>query len=509
METYSIRHGKPKSWYLEGEQFVNLEIDTEADVEMADKGGARKENENVNGSGCGARGGKTGEEREDWSDYESELSDSDDEENTISGQDGKRRRTWPDEEDDDDEEDEDEDAEGEIDPDAWHDPSFQVQQQDVQGGGRMIEFYAGPVGCVDEDRTSPPKTPTPALEQSASTGVSITPCPIQPTVPAQIESQRESEPRPFVASSCPDTTDQTFDMRPIVIQPSPLASLTSFPSPSPSPCTSPCAFPTSPITESTLPVPPPRLNTIRALSLRAIEIGVAREVTRRGTPIDRARAAQWAHAGSVAVAGSQAVSRNGPGDWEQRGRSMERGRGRTRGVRRENGAGLGAPLPGPIDDGFHDELAAWDAFLDRLEREDVGGGVSGENQVPATRAARESASHITPMEVEFGATATATVADVNSATCPPQGTRSPDENGFYLEQPADVASSPAPPLPSPSLVSRPPPDACWWLPTWAPSQPELVGEPLQVPQGEAGMGSVGGVSMMSMGEEVPVQMHGV
>ena len=502
-----MRHGKPKSWYLDGEQLANWEIDMEADVVMGDMGGARKENEDVNRSGCGARGGKAGEEREDWSDYESELSDSEDEENPKSGQDGKRRRSWLDEEDDDDEEeDEDEDAEGEIDPDAWHDPSFQVQQQGVQGDGRMGEFsfYAGPVGCVHEDRTPPPKTSTPALGQSASsTGVPITPCPIQPVVQAQIENQHESEPRHLAASPHPVSTDLLFDTPPIVIQPSPLASLAPSPFPSPSPSPPPCTSPTSSIVyESTLPVPPPRLNTIRALSLRAIEIGVARAVVCRGTPIDRTRAAQWAHAGSAA--GSQAVSRDGQGDWEPRGRSMERGRTRARGIRREDGATLGMPLPGPIDGGFHDELAAWDAFLDRLEREEVAGGVNGENQVPATRAARESGSHISPMNVEFGVTATVTAMDVNSATCPPQGTPSRDENGFYPEQPANVTSSPAPPLPSLSLASRPPPNACWWLPAWvSPSQHELVGEPLQVPQG-----GEAGVSMMGMGEEVTMRMQG-
>jgi len=478
-----MRHGKPKSWYLEGEQVVNWEIDTEADVVMGDKGGARNENENVNGSGC-LRGGKTGEEREDWSDYESELSDSDDEENPKSRKDGKRRRSWLDEDDDEDEEDDDEDAEGEIDPDAWHDPSFQVQQQGVQGGAMMGAFYVGPVGCVDEDRTPPPKTSTPALEQSASTGVSVAPCPIKPAVQAQIEAQHESGPPQLVASPRPRTTDHTFDTPPIVIQPSPLASLVPppSPSPSPSPCTSP-AFPTPPIIyESTLPVPPPKLNTIRALSLRAIEVGVARSVVCRGTPIDRTRASQWAHAGSAA--GSPAVSRNGQGDWEQRGRNMERGRAKARGMRRETVAALGAPLPGPIDSGFHDELAAWDAFLDRLEREEVDGGVDGESQDPATRGTRESGPHITPMEVEFGVTAM--VADVNSATCPPRATPSQVENGFYSEQPAGVTSSPAPPLP------RPPPNACWWLPAWVSPSQQLVGEQLQAPQGgEGNVGSVG------------------
>ena len=60
------------------------------------------------------------------------------------------------------------------------------------------------------------------------------------------------------------------------------------------------AYPHTPLTasipppSSILPLPPPRLASIRVRALRALEISVGNPVLGRGPPVDQARAVEWA-----------------------------------------------------------------------------------------------------------------------------------------------------------------------------------------------------------------------
>ncbi|RDB26072.1 hypothetical protein Hypma_006153 [Hypsizygus marmoreus] len=255
-------------------------------------------------------GGDGDEEGEDWSEYESELS-SDDEEEW-----GAKRR---DDRDGDVDMDGEEDAEGEIDPDAWHDPSFSVQGETVGvegGGGMMTAFYVPPSPVYDGGVEEAEEEEVQNVDMDMSPDVQELPQSQQPLSPVQPQSPEWSPSSPSTSPFQRISRQRQYAMY-----------------------------------ENTLPVPPPRLATIPVHALRHMEIG-PRVLVGRGTPVDRARAAQWA-SGVCRV------------DEGRRGRTLSR-------ERRGGGAGedrdrerSGSLTPPPT---FEQDPNTWDAFFESLKR---------------------------------------------------------------------------------------------------------------------------------------------
>jgi hypothetical protein len=210
----------------------------------------------------------------------------------------------------------DEDAEGEmeVDIEAFSDPSFNAELSSPTSVSSPVQ----PLSPAESMISSFYIPPAPSLEPFPGAGFFSGGFPQQQ--PQQQPQQHQQEEGPEQAS-----LDEPFPLQeeqqnqkqqrhpppPLQIHISPANQGGFFASP----------MPLSPI----LPLPPPRLETIRVGYLRQSELGV--KVTGKGTPADRARAAQWAKG---FVGGKRRSSRERESEVEADEESEKRGRPRLR-----------------------------------------------------------------------------------------------------------------------------------------------------------------------------------
>ncbi|KAG6916491.1 hypothetical protein DXG01_006617 [Tephrocybe rancida] len=352
---YFLKHGYPKPWSPVRVQRLDgaSELDVEDFFEEA----------------ASAARSSSGE---DWSDYESELSDEDEyeyDDEEVEGASGAeagekegeppRKRVKQDQQQEQDEED-DPDAEGDLDPEAYaHDPSFNAElslsfspktRVREAAEGCMGAFYVPPSPVFDSPYSSDSEMD---VDMTPGDGTNMVRDP-PPHMDLDPENAPVLEHRDGSAGTPPPTP--SF-FRPVTYAP---------------PAT------------TTLPVPPPRLATIPVMHLRSAETGTIGLIG-RGTPVDRARKAQW----------GWGVRPGANMEGEVRGRSRsgsrERGQGRGRNVgisRLVNGRGrrevlgdVGVPVPSvpaPVSPAMGPSMGmqpiapdqtVWDAFFESLKRD--------------------------------------------------------------------------------------------------------------------------------------------
>ncbi|KAG6864438.1 hypothetical protein C0991_009540 [Blastosporella zonata] len=423
---YFLKHGYPKPWNaVRARRASSSSASSSASAVSPDPARNHPSDSEIELDGSlGAR--VRDDDGEDWSDYESELSDEDSEDLEFDEGDGdativegcdrdpsdaevrpckrprlsstvtaaleshassscastsssiptplpkERDAERPHQEDDDSD---DPDAEGDLDPDAYaHDPSFNAELSSlaprtktrVRGAetGCMSAFYVP----LDGGYTQSP----PPLEREGG------------VVDYETDGEGEGEYRGYGREG-----ERSRDVPPHLnatpVPPLPTITPDSTPTngsagtPPPTPTSFRPSFrASSPYPyNTTLPVPPPRLATIPVLSLRQAETGTVGLIG-RGTPVDRGRKAVWgwgmrpptpsAGGSSVAspfptLAAGADVSSGRVGDL-RRGRSRERERGV--GIRRA-GRATGGGTPGARRE--DPDPMVWDAFFESLKRD--------------------------------------------------------------------------------------------------------------------------------------------
>jgi hypothetical protein len=387
-------------------------------------GGARDEQEDADDAGVDdilpvpARRSGDGEDEEensdgeDWSEYESELSDSDDAlTDTLQRGDVEGQGVGEDEC----------DAEGEPDPEA--DPTYNAELS------RSVYGLDGEVGGSDcEGQMSsfyvPPSPSSPVIDGSYTL----------PGAPSPQEYQYHHQHQQSLfppAHQYPNPHQNQSPTSPYLPHPAysyPHTPLSAHMPPPPPP-------------PPVLPLPPPRLASVRVRALSALEIAVGMPVLGRGTPADRGRAAEWARARLQ----EHCVNRS-------------EDRVEVSGRQEREGAV------------FEPDQEAWDAFLMSLERD------GGESVVAAAAAAnasdeRSCASVSGGMDVDLpavqgaGAGADTSVSSSSSFTPSelltypsPVMTPQPPSSPFVdVTPPFSKPSSPSPSSPLSPLSSSPSP----------------------------------------------------
>ena len=218
----------------------------------------------------------------------------------------------------------DEDAEGEmeVDIEAFSDPSFNAELSSPTS----VSSPVAPLPPVESMISSFYIPPAPSVVPFPGAGFFSSGFPQQPQPQQQQQPQQQlqqeegheqtSLDEPFPLQEVQQNDQQQKQHRhpppPLQIQIAPANQGGFFASPPPPP---------SPI----LPLPPPRLETIRVGYLRQSELGV--KVTGKGTPADRSRAAQWAKG---FVGGKRRSSRERESEVEENEEGEKRGRPRLR-----------------------------------------------------------------------------------------------------------------------------------------------------------------------------------
>jgi len=208
----------------------------------------------------------------------------------------------------------DEDAEGEmeVDIEAFSDPSFNAELSSPTS----VSSPALPLSPVESMISSFYVPPAPSVVPFPGAGFFSSGFPQQPQQQQQEEGHEQTsldEPLPHqqVQENDQQQKQHRHPPPPLQIHIAPANQGGFFASPPPP----------SPI----LPLPPPRLETIRVGYLRQSELGV--KVTGKGTPADRARAAQWAKG---FVRGKRRSSRERESEVEENEEGEKRGRPRLR-----------------------------------------------------------------------------------------------------------------------------------------------------------------------------------
>ena len=131
-----------------------------------------------------------------------------------------------------------------------------------------------------------------------------------------------------------------------------------------------------------LPIPPPRLSSIRVRPLRYGDLGLA-SVIGKGTPVDRARAGQWAKAGKERPrAGAAGETDKGPvivvkNQNQSRNPSQSQSQSQSQSPTRI-GPETQTRMQSSNDKMFEPDPSIWDAFLATLQQGDAGSSCHGE-----------------------------------------------------------------------------------------------------------------------------------
>lgn len=155
-------------------------------------------------------------------------------------------------------------------------------------------------------------------------------------------------------------------------------------------------LPPSPI----LPLPPPRLSTIRVPSIQIADTGAP--IAGRGTPVDRERRAAWAAAWREPRSPSVDAGVSFPPTCRSTGRGL-RGGARAGGGFGANSGGHETGKSSPVDvllGTFQPNERDWEDFLGRLQR--GGGVVANEEERPALSGAERAGGEGMAIDVDGG-----------------------------------------------------------------------------------------------------------